>query len=398
VAAIRSMLSAEAAGRRVAIGHEPLGRLRALSDARSLACPLCRAPVILRAGPVVSAHFAHLPGARCTHPLAEPESEVHRAGKRALFEWACAVLPACRVLVEADLPTGQRADVLVETPEGDRAVLEYQCAGLGARAWHRRHRLYRDAGLRDLWILGPDRLHHQEGFLIPAGLERALLRARAPLLFLDPLGSRFSAGSLVRFRPRGTATGFRVRGSLSVRALSELAFPWHLLDWPPGEAGEDGRPAGFCGARPGSAEPEECGAELERWLRCRHGVAAEALHPLFGLPARDAESIGCPARLWQAAVYYRFVHGRAGGRWWPGEVEAWARRYLPVRVVEGPHLVRALRGWQDLLTAAGLLGVPAPGGTARIEADLETLGRALDPAVVQRVAAYRRTLLREPGA
>ncbi len=428
--AIQSMLAAVAEGKRVTIGRESLAELRRLADGRRLACPSCGAQVVLHAGTLRAVHFAHLPGSVCAHPYAEPETELHRAGKSLLAAWLATCLPDALVTVEAPIPeTGQRADILVES-EGRRVALEYQCADLDYREWRRRHHLYRAVGIQDLWVLGANRLRFRDGALYPGELERALLREGAPLLFLDPVGLTLEAGSVARFRPasfksrcgpagvgrnHGTDSteagrdgarplqrergcgqsrhfgGAALRGSLSARTLVELEFPWKLLDWPEARRQEAG------GRRQGPGrivrEYAENDARIWSWLTNRFHVTEQSLPAFFGAALPGAEAFACSPRLWQACIYYRFIEHRVGAAWWIGEVEVWARRYLPLAYHNGKLLRRALWGYQALVSAAGLLSLPTGKGAARVEADFHTLGRVPDLAAAQRLASYRRTLL-----
>src|SRR5947208_2705158 len=124
MSAVQTMLCALGPERRVTIGVDPRHELRRLSDARQLWCPLCRARVVLRAGVVVAAHFAHLPGAVCAHPHAEPETDEHRAGKTLLLRWIARCLPDAKATTEAVIQeTGQRADVLIAIPDGRRVAI-----------------------------------------------------------------------------------------------------------------------------------------------------------------------------------------------------------------------------------------------------------------------------------
>lgn len=401
MSSVQSMLSALAPDGRVAIGHEPIAALRALSDARALRCPLCEQPVVLRAGSILAPHFAHLPGAACSHRDAEPETDRHREGKALLARWLLAKLPEAEVTLEAVIAeTGQRADLLIAMPDGARAALEYQCADLGAREWRRRHLSYRSTSIRDLWILGGSRLVRGENGFHLAELERALLDANAPLLFLDPLGEHLPAGTLARLRPRGGNEGAWIAGSLSARPLEDLEFPWKLLDWP---AKVDAVPAAPARRSPSSPvqtlaaappDPAHGDAAILRWLRLKHGVTEEGLPSLFGMDVRGAEAFGCSARAWQAAVYYRWIHGRVGEPWWLEQVNVWARKQLPLAVPTGRLAPRALSEYQELLAAAGFLSLPRGEGRAKVEADLNSLGRVPERAEVERIAAYRRTLRR----
>src|SRR5581483_5352215 len=128
----QNLLAANCGDRRVTLGIDAPEELRSLSDARALTCPGCGGPVVLHAGAVRAHHFAHLPGAVCSLPQTE-----------------------------------QRADVLAVLPGRGRKVrciaLEFQCANLSAREWRRRHRLYREADIPDLWLLGGSRLDWEGG-------------------------------------------------------------------------------------------------------------------------------------------------------------------------------------------------------------------------------------------
>ena len=395
--AIQSMLFADANGARVIIGQHSLGQIRELSDSRALRCPACGEAVVLKAGPIVAPHFAHLAGSDCSHPDSEPETVAHRAGKALLADWAGAALPNAKVTPEACImETGQRADVLIEL-EGRRVALEYQCADLSGREWLRRHRLYRGAGVRDLWILGAARCRAVDGVLCAGELEIALARFGAPLLFFDCAGEIFPEGCVARFRPRNR-TGRQISGRFAVRPLQELQFPWKMLDWPlkaPLSAAPISRPPRTVRSAPGVVMESSADAGVARWLETRHHVKPDTLARVFGMPVAAQEVFACSAALWQAAVYYRFIDGQVGRSWWIGEVETWARRYLPLAFNNPALLRRALTGYQAILSAAGFLSLPVGKGSARIVADLQTLPQPPDPISVARLAAYRRSLLWE---
>ena len=137
------------------------------------------------------------------------------------------------------------------------------------------------------------------------------------------------------------------------------------------------------------------------WLTNRFRVTPETLADFFGLPVFGQEAFACEARVWQAAIYYRFVHRRVGDSWWLAEVETWTRAYLPLaRPGNLPKLKGALSHYQELLAAAGMLSLPMGYGrvNARIQADLTTLREPPDREETLRLARYRRTLFREDAA
>ena len=452
-------LSALWGQQRVTIGIDSLEALRRLSGARQLACPGCGATVVLHAGAVRTHHFAHMPGAVCSAPQTEPETEEHRAGKLLLARWLRACLPEAQVLVEAHIPeTNQRADILVflpasppgnapaspgntlmlthnsaqandisatrfvspPVPVGQRIAIEYQCANLPAREWQRRHQLYHSVGIQDLWILGGSRLicdtlpttnavtprpdMQSKTVLRTTELERSMLWADAPLLFLDSVGEQMPAETLARFRPDENAQALRPSGRLQTRNLLALPFPFALLAWSSASHPEAPRlPAvGGKGQEPVKNTLRAVNGgqdgQLWEWLIQRHRVTPETLSGFFGLPVRQTLAFACEARVWQAALYYRFIHRHVGDRWWLVEVETWTRAYLPLTMpVDLKRLRAALINYQEILAAAGFLSLPR--GYNRVNAtitdDLLTLSTPPDPQEVLRLARYRRTLARE---
>ena len=447
----QNLLSVNHGTRRVTIGWDDAAELRVLSDARALTCPGCGGTVTLHAGQVRARHFAHLPGAVCSHPMPEPETAEHRAGKLRLAEWLRGCLPEAEIIIEAFLEmTGQRADVLAVLPGRGRRrrfAFEFQCANLAAREWRRRHELYREAGYEDLWVLGGSRLQITEGgcrtmppeaSASPAAefsrssdssrhptpdtrhpvtirttdLERGMFWDNAPLLFLDSLDSPDGArpaGTLTRFRPDETAQAARPAGKFSVRLLEELPFPEALFRWP--DAARPDAPQDFgAGLRCAAPAGKDSGANqnadgwLWAWLEQRHRATPTNLPLFFGLPLpgfTGLEPFACAAAAWQAAIYFRFVHRRVGDGWNLPKVELWARSYLPLaRPVELRKLQKALAEYQEILGAAGMLSLPTGYGRlhARILADLTTLPAPPDPDETLKIARYRRTLVREAVA
>jgi hypothetical protein len=291
------------------------------------------------------------------------------------------------------LETGQRADVLIKT-NGRRIALEYQCAEIAGREWLRRHRLYRSAGICDLWILGADRMNRAGDGINPGEIGSTLLQFGAPLLFLDAEGARFPYGTIARFRPRGgKSRGFRA-GRFVTRPILELPFPYNLLDWPH-KAARGAPPPVTALSGPTGPGTIRGDFKLAQWLEARYHVKSDSLPPFFGLSVSGQEVFACNPRLWQAAIYYRFVENRCGQDWWLGEVETWVRRYVPLAIPSADLLRRALHGYQGILSAAGLLSMPQGKGNARVEADFHSLARIPDGEAAARLAAYRRTLLWE---
>ena len=314
-------------------------------------------------------------------------------------------------------------------PLQQRIAIEYQCANMQAKEWRRRHHLYRSAGIQDLWILGGSRLIREINPLVSSGnppaddrittppttnkttllrtgeLERALLWDGAPLLFLDAIGENMPAETLARFRPDDNAQAIRPAGRLNARPLPALPFPFALLAWPnashPDLNVQKQEERSKKDAEDKSRPPTASNPQLWNWLIQRHRVTPETLPGFFGLHVAQTLAFACEGRAWQAALYYRFVHGRVGDRWWLGEVETWTRAYLPLsRPLHLPRLRAALAEYQEVLAAAGFLSLPR--GYNRVHAtvleDLTTLPAPPDPEEVLRLARYRRTLNRDARA
>lgn len=433
----QTFLAAQWGAIRVTIGLTPPDELRRLSNARLLTCPGCGSSVILHAGTVRAHHFAHLPGAVCTAPQTEPETEEHRAGKLLIAQWLRICLPAADIIVEAHIPeTNQRADVLVIVSQQQRIAIEYQCANMTAREWRRRHELYRSVDIQDLWLLGGSRLLRETAPVsnsnatgqqsnpkpapanislptaTPAAtilrtheLERGLLWDGAPLLFLDAIGEQLPIAMLARFRPNPDAQAMRPAGRLVTRLLLELPFPFALLDWPnnlqPDSPNASDKGKGIRGKDTTNHQPPATNHQLWNWLAQRHRITPLTLDGFFGLPIKHEAVFACENRAWQAAIYYRFIHRRVEDRWWLAEVETWTRAYLPLTFpVNLKHLQSALAEYQELLAAAGFLSLPRGynRANATVTADLMTLPAPPDPQETLRLARYRRTLLREAAA
>ena len=222
----------------------------------------------------------------------------------------------------------------------------------------------------------------------------------APLLFLDAIGERLAAETLARFRPENGAQAMRPIGRLSARPILALAFPWPLLDWP--SASHPPAPEASAPPKAASGEARNGVPGADRWVWAwmtqRFRVTPETLAEFFGLPLYGQEGFDCEARVWQAAIYYRFVHQRVGDSWWLGEVETWARAYLPTtRPFALKKIQGAVRDFQEALGAAGMLSFPMGYGrvNARVLGDLTTLTSPPSREETLRLVRYRRTLVRE---
>ncbi|WP_223877254.1 competence protein CoiA [Lactiplantibacillus pingfangensis] len=120
-------------------------------------CPGCHAPVRLKHGTVMVAHFAHQANEACD-TFSEGETAEHLLGKQQLAAWFAAA--GYTVQIEARLPEiHQRPDVLVRLGEGQPLALEFQCSPIALEQLTQRTQGYRDHGYRVLWLLGSPYQH-----------------------------------------------------------------------------------------------------------------------------------------------------------------------------------------------------------------------------------------------
>lgn len=147
-------------------------------------CPGCDgAPLVLKRGRIVVAHFAHPAGVQdCS---SEPETELHMATKLTLAE----VLEG--VVEHAIECPGRRrrADVFVHTAGGGGYVVEVQLAPLTVEQLEERTRDQNRAGYAVMWIFGDANHAHEHGSR--RGLIRASAARRAASLRSED-GARWS--------------------------------------------------------------------------------------------------------------------------------------------------------------------------------------------------------------
>lgn len=159
-----------------------LVQLKDLSRRNLLFCPNCRGIVHVRGGPEkrIQLHFAHQKG-ECSWST-ETETIRHLQGKVVLAEWLHKQFSDAQITLEKRLPEPNRiADIFVTFVDGRRWAIEFQCASLDFEEWHRRHKAYLEAGIRDMWIIGSNRREKQESFI------EAIIVSTSEVMFLDPL-------------------------------------------------------------------------------------------------------------------------------------------------------------------------------------------------------------------
>jgi hypothetical protein len=121
---------------------------RQLERRQAFKCPGCQADVILKAGSIKIAHFAHKPGSPvCAYSVGE--TVAHLTAKK-LF---CEAARERGLRAELEYPVGdQRADVAIWAPNGKMLVIEIQHTPIDVDELKRRILGYRRKGISHIWV------------------------------------------------------------------------------------------------------------------------------------------------------------------------------------------------------------------------------------------------------
>ena len=132
-----------------------------------LICPFCGERMILRAGPLRAAHFAHL--RRCPREgWHERETPEHRAFKEAVWRYLKRdpYWREGKVELEVPIPEARRvADLLVTFPNGWQVAHECQVSRIGLGELKARSRAYLEAGIDVCWWFTAERLREARRWL-----------------------------------------------------------------------------------------------------------------------------------------------------------------------------------------------------------------------------------------
>ena len=115
-------------------------------------CPDCQAPVILRRGRKVVAHFAHRPQATCISHGGE--TRAHLEAKRLLLDaFLARGLRAEAEFSKDPVPYDRRADLMVWAPDsGTPVAIELQHSRASPADLETRARSYAAAGVAQIWV------------------------------------------------------------------------------------------------------------------------------------------------------------------------------------------------------------------------------------------------------
>lgn len=119
-------------------------------------CPECKEKVIIRAGPRVTAHFAHTKKSTCTLSNKGGEGAYHNRGKLLLFEWLKnqQLQPQLEMFLSE---IKQRPDLYFEINQ-QKIVIEFQCTTISIAEIKKRNAGFRKANIIPIWILGENQL------------------------------------------------------------------------------------------------------------------------------------------------------------------------------------------------------------------------------------------------
>lgn len=126
--------------------HQALPKLRN----KRFYCPVCKEPLVLKAGAVRIPHFAHRIKSRCF--TTEPETNQHLQGKKDLFRFCSD--NGYKPFLEQYLPEIQQRPDVLAIKNGRRFALEYQCTPISVRDIQQRSNRYFKIGITPVWIAG----------------------------------------------------------------------------------------------------------------------------------------------------------------------------------------------------------------------------------------------------
>lgn len=181
-------------GRAIILAHCSPKQVSQLRD-EDFYCPSCKEKVIVRAGPKVIPHFAHMPHSHCRERMRAGESKYHQYGKWLLYNWL--KYECLQPQLEKYLPTiKQRPDIFFSIKNKNIAV-EFQSASITEDVINERNNGYKLADIFPLWILGYNQFPHysRNTYRMKALLESCIINPNenrpATLNFFCPFKEKF---------------------------------------------------------------------------------------------------------------------------------------------------------------------------------------------------------------
>lgn len=113
-------------------------------------CPICKEPVIIKAGTKIVPHFAHRSKTIC--PASGGEGPYHEKGKLILYQWLKSQYP--EVMLEPYLTDINQIPDIYLILKGRKIAIEFQCAKIDIQSIQLRNQGYKKKGIIPIWILG----------------------------------------------------------------------------------------------------------------------------------------------------------------------------------------------------------------------------------------------------
>ncbi|WP_010649994.1 competence protein CoiA [Oceanobacillus massiliensis] len=186
-------------------------------------CPVCKQPVIMKAGIKMIAHFAHQSISDC--PSSEGgEGIYHEQGKLILYEWL--KKHAMNVQLETYLPLiKQRPDILLSIND-KKIAIEFQCARIPNEEIRKRNQGYKSAGIIPIWIVGANQFNRYNQNSLKMDLfTRQFLHqfsqdSPLAIYFFDP-----STAHIAIVQDVFITNNTRAIGKIKIMPLKQLKFP-----------------------------------------------------------------------------------------------------------------------------------------------------------------------------
>ncbi|MCU1546618.1 MAG: hypothetical protein JWP30_1718 [Homoserinimonas sp.] len=158
----------------------------------------------------------------------KPESAFHVQGKARLALWLRSAYPRSTTTIEKpSTPARERiADVMIESPAGDKVAFEMQYASLSVADWEIRHQSYVDMGIPDVWVFGHTGKQFKataESLLKLNELHRHIAESGALVFWLNPItGQIATAEENLYAGGRVFRVAARREGEIRLSMLDEL--------------------------------------------------------------------------------------------------------------------------------------------------------------------------------
>ncbi|MGV2940834.1 competence protein CoiA [Mesobacillus sp. LC4] len=262
-------------------------------------CPECGEEVIMKLGSKKSWHFSHLAGGSCEYEY-DRESEYHRSGKLALYNWL-KKQGINAVLESYDPLMKQKPDIAFEF-QNQKYAIEFQCSVIPAEIFEKRTKTYFGHGVIPIWIAAETLIKRKTKNVV--GLNNFLYlffrlhRHNWNIPAFCPISGQFiNLHGAIPISSRKTIT------SLEVKSLNQSSIQ-HLIS-PAAERFAFMKAWQTENRKLKSQYLRSPGARKNRFLKelYRNRLSLLSLPPVFGLPVHSSPYIETPSFIWQTYLY-----------------------------------------------------------------------------------------------